>query len=269
MKKLPLSVCLISGAEAHRIGKALSSVADWAEEIIVVLNEEVADGTEEIAKSFRAKTFHEAWKGFAGQKNSAAQKAGQPWILGLDADEVVSAELRQEICETLEDVRKTSRYSAFEFSRCTYYCGRWIRHGDWYPDRVTRLWKKDLGVWEGVEPHASLKFQGELGRLRSDLLHFSNESIDRQIAKIGPYSDYFVRHCLARGRSTGFLDLSVRPVWRFLRAYFFRLGFLDGWQGYYIAWLSAFSTVTRYVKVREAQLEKSQAPSSAVKEIGK
>jgi glycosyltransferase involved in cell wall biosynthesis len=267
MKKLPLSVCLISGAEARRIGKALSSVADWAEEIIVVLNEGVGDGTEQIAKSFRAEVFHEPWKGFAGQKNSAAQKARQPWILGLDADEVVSAELRTEICQTLEDARKTSRYSAFEFPRCTYYCGRWIRHGDWYPDRVTRLWRRESGVWGGVEPHASLTLQGAVGRLRSDLLHFSNESIDRQIAKIGPYSDSFVRHCLGRGRSAGFLDLSARPVWRFLRAYFFRLGFLDGWQGYYIAWLSAFSTLTRYAKVREAQLEKAPEKAVSIKEI--
>ena len=89
---------------------------------------------------------------------------------------------------------------AYEFPRCTYYCGRWIRHGDWYPDRVTRLWQKDKAVWQGIDPHARLKVQGPVGRLHSDLLHFSNESVDRQIAKIAPYSDYFVRHCLAEGR---------------------------------------------------------------------
>src|SRR6266576_110272 len=97
MKKLPISVCFISGAEAHRIERALKSVASWSSEIIVVLNEDVRDGTEAIALRFGAKVFREPWKGHVAQKNSAAAKANQPWILGLDADEVVSGELRAEM----------------------------------------------------------------------------------------------------------------------------------------------------------------------------
>jgi hypothetical protein len=99
-----------------------------------------------------------------------------------------------------------------------------------------------------------------VGRLRNDLHHFSNESIDRQIAKIAPYSDSFVRHCLQSGRKAGALDLAIRPWWRFLRAYVFKLGFLDGWPGYYIAWLGAFSAVTRYAKVRESRLSSAAPP---------
>jgi glycosyltransferase involved in cell wall biosynthesis len=255
-QKLPISACMISGSEAHRIGKALDSVAGWTSEIIVVLNQEVADGTEQLAISRGAKVFREPWKGFVGQKNSAADKCSQPWILGLDADEAVSPSLREEIESALADSSRIAASSAFCFPRCTYYCGRWIRHGDWYPDRVTRLWKKNSCRWEGVEPHARLAISGKVSRLRNDLLHYSNESIDRQIGKIGPYSDYFVRHCLINGRAIGLLDLGVRPFWRFLRGYFFRLGFLDGWPGYYIAWLSAFSVLTRYAKVCEARLPK-------------
>src|SRR5258705_7239318 len=97
MKKLPISVCMISGAEAHRIGRALASVSDRATEIIVVLNEEVRDGTDEIAKKHGALVYREPWKGFVGQKNSAAEKASQPWLLGLDADEEVPASLKNEI----------------------------------------------------------------------------------------------------------------------------------------------------------------------------
>jgi glycosyltransferase involved in cell wall biosynthesis len=245
---------MVSGAEAHRIGRALASVADWVAEIIVVLNAEVTDGTDQLAAKLGATVFREPWKGFVGQKNSAADKANQPWILGLDADEVVPDALRAEIERTLLDPTASGGLSAFSFPRCTYYCGRWIRHGDWYPDRVLRLWKKGAAHWEGIEPHAYLRVQGKTGRLRSDLHHFSNESIDRQIAKLLPYSDDFVKHRLEQGRGTGLWDLAVRPWWRFVRAYIFKFGFLDGWPGYYIAWLSAFSAVTRYAKVRESQL---------------
>jgi|ERR1051326_685261 glycosyltransferase involved in cell wall biosynthesis len=254
MKKLPLSVCMVSAAEAHRIGRALASVADWAREIMVVLNPEVADGTDHIAAKYGAEVFREPWKGFVGQKNSAAEKATQPWILGLDADEVVPDALRLEIQRTVESQSLGPQYEAYSFPRCTYYCGRWIRHGDWYPDRVLRLWKKGAAHWEGIEPHATLHVHGKVGRLRNDLHHFSNESIDCQIAKIAPYSDAFVKHRIEQHRGVGVWDLAVRPGWRFLRAYVFKLGFLDGWPGYYIAWLSAFSAVTRYAKVREYQL---------------
>lgn len=252
-KKLPVSVCIISGAEVRRIERALESVAGWTREIIVVLNEEVRDGTDEVALRYGAKVFREAWKGHIAQKNSAVEKATQPWLLGLDADEVVSPELQEEICALFDDESKLTAHAAYAFPRRTLFCGRWIRHGDWYPDRQTRLWRKGQAHWGGVNPHDKLIVEGRIGRLASDLLHHSNESIDHMIAKIARYSTDFVTHQLSRGRRTGFLDLAVRPAWRFFRAYVVRLGFLDGWQGYYIAWTNAFSAVTRYTKVLEAQ----------------
>lgn len=249
---------MVSGAEAGRIGRALESVAGWTSEIVVVLNEEVADGTDSIAEKYSAKTFREPWKGFIAQKNSAAEKATQPWLLNLDADEVVSPELRHEITGIVEDANNPR--TAYEFPRCTFYCGRWIRHGDWYPDRVLRLWRRGQAQWVGHEPHARLEVRGAVGRLHADLLHFSNESIARQIAKIAPYHADAVKRSSAAGKSAGFFELAVRPAWRFLRAYFFRLGFLDGWRGFYIAALNAFSTLTRYAMVREAQEPQSPPP---------
>ncbi len=259
-KRLPISVCIISGAEAHRIGRALESVADWVSEIIVVLNEDVKDGTDTVAAKFGAKVWREPWKGHIAQKNSAAKKASQPWILGLDADEVVSALLRTEIEQLFERPNVGTPFVAYSFPRCAFYCGRWIRHGDWYPDRQTRVWQTGRARWGGIDPHDKLFVDGSVGKLRGDLQHFSNDSINRQIQKIVPFSDEFVRQHSVAGRRTGVFDLVVRPGWRFLRAYCFRLGFLDGWPGYYIAWLGAFSAVTRYVKLREAKLPKSAAP---------
>ncbi len=256
--KLPVSVYFVSGAEAHRIGRALEAVSGWAGEIVVVLNSEVQDGTEEIALSHGAKVFREPWKGFVGQKNSAVAKTSHPWILNLDADEIVTPSLAAEISGVV--TQEQASPDVYEFPRCTLYCGKWIRHGDWYPDRVRRLSRREKTIWAGEEPHASLQIQGNVGRLKSDLLHNTSESIAKQIAKIAPYHQDFVRRGLAAGREPGFFSLVVRPWWKFLRGYIFRLGFLDGWQGYYIARFSAFSTLTRQAMTCEAQLPLEEPP---------
>lgn len=241
---------MISGPEATRIGRALESVARWAGEIVIVLNEQVDDGTETIAAQYGATVVREPWRGFIAQKNSCAEKATRPWLLNLDADEIVSPELAAEIAAT---VSSNVPHDAFEFPRCTFYSGRWIRHGDWYPDRVLRLWRRGAARWAGEDPHARLEVMGTIGRLRSDLLHYSNESIARQIAKIAPYHTDFVKRRIADGGPAGVIEMAFRPFWRFLRAYVIRRGFLDGWQGFYIAALGSFSTLTRYAMVREAR----------------
>ncbi len=257
---------MISGAEASRIGGALSSVAGWTSEIIVVLNEDVRDGTEEVALAAGAKVFRERWKGHIAQKNSAADKAGQPWVLGLDADEAVSEALAAEIRSWLERPGAAEDTAAFSFPRCTLFGGRWIRHGDWYPDRQMRLWRRGSARWGGIDPHDKLIVNGPTRRLKSDLLHYSGASIDGQIANISSYSDDFVRAWREGRARSGPLDLAFRPLWRFFRGYFLRLGFLDGWQGYYIAWMTAFHSATRHAKVRlERQSVRTVGDSSGGK----
>jgi glycosyltransferase involved in cell wall biosynthesis len=257
-EKLPISVCVVSAAEVSRIGATLESVAPWAAEIVVVLNEDVTDGTDEVARRYGARVFREPWKGFVGQKQSVSDKASQPWLLNLDADEVVSPGLAREVVAVVS--ASATPHAAYEFPRRTFYCGRWIRHGDWYPDRVLRLWKRGAARWSGENPHARLQVDGTVGRLCSDLLHHSNESIARQIAKIVPYNAGFAQKWAGSGRSVGLFEMAFRSGWRFVRAYIFRLGFLDGWQGFYIAAMSSFSTLTRYSLVREAVVQKQPKP---------
>jgi len=254
-QRSPLSVCIIAGNEAQRVRRAIESVAGWANEVIVLVNDDVSDGTDKIAAACGATVFREPWKGHVVQKNSAADKAAQLWILGLDADEEVSPLLRDEIRRAIIE---PGDHTAFCFPRCTNFCGRWIRHGDWYPDRQTRLWRKGRARWGGVDPHDKLIVQGRVGNLRSDLLHYNAETIDRQIAKISSYSEAFARDAVAHNRDASGSDVVLRPLWRFLRSYFFRLGFLDGWQGGYIAWMTAFYTATRYAKVRAAKNNKPE-----------
>lgn len=249
---LPISVCMIASNEAHRIGNALKSVAGWVSEIVIVLNDNVSDGTDKIAESFGAKVFREPWKGFIAQKNSATEKCSQPWLLNLDADETVTSELRDEIARRLE--RDNNVYSAYSFPRCTFYLGRWIRHGDWYPDRCTRLWQRGRALWAGEDPHAHLVVHGPITKLKSDMRHYSAESINYQITKTVNYADVFAKHASTSGKAITFSDLLFRPAWRFWRGYLFRLGFLDGWQGFTVAWMTAFYTFLRYARARESQL---------------
>jgi glycosyltransferase involved in cell wall biosynthesis len=246
-----LSVCVIAGAEAHRLGICLGSIKGLASEVIVVVDDRATDGTAEVAKNLGAKVFTESWKGHIAQKNSAADKACGDWILSLDADEAVSIRLREEIVKVLSS--EEGSFSAYSFPRCSKYLGRWIRHGDWYPDRQTRLWRSGLAAWGGTDPHDKLIVEGHVGRLNGDLWHYSMTSLDHQISKTIAYADEFVVQCEKKSRQITFLDLSFRPFYRFIRSYIFRLGFLDGWQGYSIAWMTAFYTFLRYAKAREVQ----------------
>jgi glycosyltransferase involved in cell wall biosynthesis len=253
--RLPISVCIIAGAEAARIRRTLDSITGWVKEIIVVINDNVNDGTDQIAASCGAKVFREPWKGYGAQKNSAMEKAVAEWVLGLDADEAVSPELRAEIQQLFAAPEKLQGFAAFNIPRCTFYLGRWIRHGDWYPDRIVRLWQRHRGNWTGMV-HERLVVQGRIGCMKAEILHYSMESLEHQIRKTLKYADEFARIYTEQGKTATFLDVLVRPVWRFWRAYLFKLGFLDGWQGFAIAWMTAFYTFLRYARVREVQMQK-------------
>ena len=248
---LPISVCIIAGEEAHRIGETLDGLSDWVEEIIVVVNEGAKDGTERIAANHGAKTFLEPWKGHIDQKNSAAQKASFEWILSLDADEIVSKELKNEILKLFSSGNIS--FDAYSFPRCTMYCEKWIRHGDWYPDRQTRLWRKGTAHWGGTNPHDRLIPENTVGYLKSDLLHKSMESTDHQVQKYLFYAKIFAAEREKAGKRAKLTDLIFRPFLRFIRGYFLRLGFLDGWRGYVIAQMAAYYTFLRYLKAYLSQ----------------
>jgi glycosyltransferase involved in cell wall biosynthesis len=243
MKPSPISVSLIAGAEEARIARTLASVAGWTSEVVVVLNHDVTDRTEAIAREAGARVYREPWKGFVGQKNASLEKTTQRWVLGLDCDEVVTPELRDQIVAAVEGGGTCAAYS---FPRKTWFGDRWILHGDWYPDRQTRLWKRGSARWGGAEPHAILQVDGAVGRLSGDLEHHSGESVEHHVRKALRYAEDFNADCQRRGRRVGGLDLVVRPPWRFLRSYVVKRGFLDGWAGFDIAWMSAFYTFLRY-----------------------
>jgi glycosyltransferase involved in cell wall biosynthesis len=259
MTKLPISVCMISGAEAKRIDRALSSISGWVSEIIVVLNEEIHDGTEEIALQHGARVFRESWKGHIEQKNSALAKATQAWLLGLDADEAVSDALRDEIERNFGEPSLLACYAALRFPRLTSFCGRWIRHGDWYPDYSVRLWRKGAAQWGGVNPHDKLVVRGRIRTLRGDLLHYSNPTISNYVQKINYFADAYLKWQIETGVRWSAPAAIFRAGWRFLRGYFLRLGFLDGFPGFFIAASTAYSTLVRHSRLFEHLRQTEQA----------
>ncbi|MFN0067787.1 MAG: glycosyltransferase family 2 protein [Limisphaerales bacterium] len=258
MTPLPISVCMISGAEAGRIGPALASVAGWVADVQVVLNEEVADGTEEICRAHGAAVQRRPWAGYVAQMQAAAELATRPWVLALDADERVSAELRGEI-EAAFLRGPDAAVAAFSMPRMTWYLDRWIRHGDWYPDRKVRLWRRGQGRWAGQDPHYHLEVRGQVVRLHAALLHLSFPSLGHHVRKIDRYGDLYAR--AAGGASLG--ALAVRPAWRFVRGYVIRGGFLDGRAGFMVAMMTAFEAFVRHAKRIERSSGQSPEPSAA------
>ena len=248
--KVGLSVSLIASNEEKNIGKCLDSVQAIADEIIVVHNDCV-DDTVEIAKSFGAKCFEEKWHGYRDQKNISLAKATKSWVLCLDADETVSPALLSSIKEFLKR-EPLDGVDGYVLNRRSFFLGRWINHGDWYPDRKLRLIRNGNATWSGSLVHELLRAKGDVRRMDGDLLHFSYPSMNTFIEKTISFSDLYLQRQLDAKRKWSFFSVFFRPIWRFVRGYFFRMGFLDGFPGFFIAVSTAFATFFKHSRLYES-----------------
>ncbi|NIY13545.1 MAG: glycosyltransferase, partial [Nitrospinaceae bacterium] len=174
-----ISVCITAGNEEDNIRRCLESVT-WADEIVVV-DSFSKDRTAEICREYTNLVYEHEWLGYIGQKNLVKDLAKGPWILFVDADEAVSPELRDEILHAFDN-GDNERYVGFEFPRIVHYLGRWIRHGDWYPDVKLRLFQKSRGQCGGKEPHDQISVDGPVKRLKGHMYHFTYTGISDQIA---------------------------------------------------------------------------------------
>jgi glycosyltransferase involved in cell wall biosynthesis len=231
-----LSVAMIAMNEEANLPRTLESVR-WVDEIIVV-DSGSTDRTLEIAQSLGAKTSYHAFGGHGEQKNVALDLCTSDWILLLDADEVLTAGLQDEIRKLLacED-RREPEFGAYWIPRLNLYFGRWIRHGGFYPDRKLRLFKRGTArLSEGVGPHSTPQFAGPKGRLRGDMLHYAYPTLGIYLEHMDRYSTD-IGGLLAK---KGWISMSpaaflwnalANPAATFVYNYFFRLGFLDGREG--------------------------------------
>jgi glycosyltransferase involved in cell wall biosynthesis len=244
---MEISAVLITYNEERRLEDALKSLDGIVSEIIVV-DCHSSDDTVKIARRFTDRVFERSWTDFADQKNFADGKAQFPWILSLDADERLSPQLRQELL----DLRPAEPgAAAFSIPRRVFYLGRWIRHSGWYPDRKLRLFRADKAHWEGEYVHERLVVDGPIEKLSGPIHHFTYQDIHDHLARINTFSGLGAQKLYTRKKKARWYHLSVLPVFRFIRAYFWKLGFLDGFPGLVISVLTGHALFVRYAKLRE------------------
>ena len=253
-ERLPLSVAIITYNEEEDLPKTLESVKDIASEIIIV-DSHSTDKTREIAKSFGAKVYEEDWKGFGEQKNSAIEKCTQPWILSLDADEVVSPELKKSIIEAI----KNPKYDCYEVNRKNFYAGKYIEHV-WFPEWRVRLFKKGKGKFKG-EIHETLECEGRKGKLNGVLYHYPYKNLEEHYIKSIKYAKISAEVEFKKGKKFKIHQLLLNPSWAFFKMYILKKGFLDGIRGFSIAKSYSYAKFLKYLFLWELEEKNKNAKS--------
>jgi len=247
----PISVTIITLNEEKNLSRAIKSVA-WADEILVV-DSGSSDRTVEIAKNLGARVISNSWPGYGQQKNFAQEKAENDWILNIDADEAVSAELARLIQDSTAQANGSGPYG-FYFPRKTFYLGRWIRHGGWYPNYLVRLAHRKHATWTEPSVHEELKVSGPTQELPEPLLHYTFSSIQEQILTNLRYARLGSERLKEKGKSPSRIKLVWKPIGKFIETYLIKGGFLDGLPGFIISINAAHSMFLKYAYLYEAQI---------------
>jgi len=245
-----LSVVIITFNEEKNIGRCIDSVKNVADEIIVV-DSCSTDKTAEIAKSKGAEVILQPFLGYVEQKNMALEVANSDFVLSLDADEALDKILESSILEAKNDFN----FKGYSMNRCTNYCGKFIRHGAWYPDKKLRLIDKKNAYWGGDNPHDKLilKDEGPIKHLKGDILHYSYNSIEEHVQQNNKFSTISAETYFKRGKKTNVFKIIVHPFWAFFLGYILRGGFLDGFYGFVVALHVAHLSFLKHAKLYHKQ----------------
>ena len=236
-----LSVCLVAQNEQDNLPRCLQSVRGLADEIVLV-DGGSSDDTQKFARELGAKVFCRAFTNHADQKNYAASLASHHWILLLDADEELSEELK----ESLREWKSTEpQFAVYEMARRTWYLGAWIRHSRWYPDWQRRLYRRDKASFSGAI-HSALRYSGDIGRLRGDLLHYTIRTFSEHERKVEKYADTIAQEMFAQGRRSWRAAMWLATPWSWIHHYLIGAGFLDGYRGTIIANMAARSVRLKF-----------------------
>jgi len=244
-----LSVLVITKNEEKNIVECLETVR-WADEIVVV-DGGSTDKTVVLAGTITPKVFERKWDGYGAAKNFGLTQCTSEWVLWLDADERVPEELTDEIRKTIQS---NPSQNGFEVPRRANFLGSWINHCGWYPGYVCRLFRRTRGRFTEQKVHERLEVEGEVGRLSSDLLHYTDPSLAHYFEKFNRYTSLAAEELYEKGERFGLLQLLIRPPWVFFRMYVLRAGFLDGLPGFVLCTLSSFYVFTKYAKLWEISL---------------
>ena len=241
--RAPLSAVLITRNAAAQLDACLASVAFCDEVVVVDCASE--DATAAIAGRHGARVIQSAWRGFGPQKQFAVEQARHDWVLCIDADERVSDRLRESICAALP----APTFQAWRFARCNKFMGRYLKHGEGYPDWSLRLFDRRAARWSDDAVHEKVIARGAIGTLEGDLLHDSAESLESYFAKQNRYSSLAADAALALGKRASVGQLLLSPALRFIKFYFFRLGLLDGLPGLVHILVGCGASFAKYAKM--------------------
>ncbi len=242
---MKISAAIITFNEERNIARVIESLRCCDE--ILVLDSGSNDRTVEIAGKLGARVVEASWHGYAGQKNIATELAQHDWVLSLDADESLSEALEAEIWQ----IKKSGpKFDGYTVPRLAQYLGRWILHSGWYPDRKIRLFDRTKAKWVGEYVHESVKVNGTVGHLQSNLLHFTCNSISEHLRTMDRYTTLAAQEIAAHQNTISLARLLLDPPWTFLQTYVLKLGFLDGVEGLAIAYMAAFYNFAKYSKAR-------------------
>ena len=252
---LKISAVIITFNEERNIARCLQSLHGIADEIIV-LDSFSTDRTEEICKQYKVKFFKHPFEGHIQQKNKALELSTYNHILSLDADEALSPKLQESIIE----IKHNWIADAYYFNRLNNFCGHWIKHSGWYPDKKLRMWDKRKGHWGGYNPHDTVIMQNNatIKQIKGDLLHYTCYTINEYILQMNSFTEIVAKHKYMTGEKASIIKILYKTIWRFICSYFFRLGFLDGYIGYTICKITAFFTFLKYAKLRQLYHEQKK-----------
>jgi glycosyltransferase involved in cell wall biosynthesis len=243
-----LSVVIITYNEESKIERCLQSVVAVADEIIVV-DSFSTDGTESICSHFNVRFIQQKFLGYIEQKNFAISFASYPYILSLDADEALSLPLQNWL---LQEKVRGLKADAYSFNRFNNYCGQWIKHGDYYPDRKLRLFKKGLGHWGGENPHDKMVMNTGSSHqtIRKDILHWSFATYDDHKTQMNRFSEIAAKAMYSRNKQASLAKPYLSAAWAFFNGFIVKAGFLDGINGWRIATMNAYYSYKKYSQLR-------------------
>lgn len=259
---IKISAVIITFNEEKKIERCISSLKSVADEIVVV-DSFSTDKTEEISKRLGAKFYKHPFEGYIEQKNYALSCAEYDYVLSLDADEALSEELKQSILK----VKENWKYDGYYFNRFNNYCGQWIYHSNWYPDRKMRLFDRRKGKWGGTNPHDRfiLDKGGTKKYLKGDILHWVLPTYDAHIDKANKFSTIAANEAFKKGKKASILTILSHAMWRFFKSYFMKLGVLDGYNGFVISSFSSYTVFLKYIKLRQLNLKEKKRKNNRKK----
>jgi len=247
---ITISGLIITFNEEKNIARCIRSMQPVCDEIVVI-DSGSTDRTVQIANELGARTIYNPFEGHIEQKNYAISKAKFDYVLSLDADE----ELDTELIRNITKLKSTILHDGIMFNRLTRYVDKWIYHCDWYPDTKLRLWRKGRGQWGGTNPHdiVVMASNAKVKKISGNLKHYSYNSISEHIDQTNKFTTIAAKAAYQNGVRSSLFKIATRPILKFIKDYFLRLGILDGKYGFVICYINSLSALLKYSKLKDLQ----------------